>query len=123
MATELISLPLLVREWLENLCPKKLCFFIQAYHDIKWDPTRNIEEHVLGSIVVTPKSPTYKDNYIMDVTLNHCIIEAWSRNRRLHDADGVHAYSPYTLNLDWHSPLFFKKMSKVIKCRCPKKKK
>lgn len=79
---------------------------------MKWDPKNNVEEEVIGTLVVTPASPSYDNGYIMDVTLNSCVVETW--------IPGSIDF-PQTQTLDWRSPSFFRRLGKIMKCACPKK--
>ena len=114
-----VSLPLLVRDWLNKRCKANTCFFVKEFYIIKFDPLKNIEEKVLDTIVVTSSDPGFYSNYIMDVTLIKCVIDYWKKDPRS-APNSYELTRVHTLNYDFKDPSFFRKIGRIVKCRCKK---
>lgn len=119
--TILVSLPLLVRDWLSKEYPGKCCISIKEYHDMEINFTENKEIDVLSALVISPNAyltAAPGSAYLIDVSMDkveahHCI------NLPIQQGSAIIRKSEIVVDfVDWRAPSFFSVLAEKIGCQC-----
>lgn len=132
---ENISLPLLIRDWINKTYPKRCCISVREYHDSEINFTTQIETTTLTELHITPNSKLTSAKgcaYRIDVDMK-CVDALYEEVEEHSLQDGYENRAALSVgsrtiwldidHMDWRAPDFFDKLKKAIGCQCRKKKK
>lgn len=118
------TMPQLVYDWLDkkykigSLNNPRVCIRFTSSADIKWDPLTSTSEMALSElhVQVLCKTPiVHIDVRLKKTQTDIYIIEDFKSKQGV-----TYSESSILARLDPWDPLYFRKLGKYIKCKCPK---